>query len=132
VQVWRIATYQGIVYNWLILDSFVPLNNCLRWTIFCHLKMLTIFEKNTTFKHWIKFNVEFFNNIDMELSFNVHFLPIKTLNRNQCQCRCRLLARSWETVLKTLFSSSKWLNATNRFYYLDVAYKRPKIAAEFT
>jgi hypothetical protein len=65
------------------------LNICLLWTIFCYLKKLTIFKKIPTlkilkstlkhWKHWIKFNVEILNNIDIELSFNVNFFDIKNI-----------------------------------------------------
>jgi len=81
------------------------LNICLLWTIFCYLKKLTIFKKIPTlkilkstlkhWKHWIKFNVEILNNIDIELSFNVIFLTSKTLNQNQCQCWCRPLMKKY-------------------------------------
>ncbi len=77
------------------------LNICLLWTIFCYLKMLTIFEKVATLQHWNQHKIlktlnwiqcwNFEKNIDITLSFNVHFFKSKTLNRNQCQCRCRPL-----------------------------------------
>jgi hypothetical protein len=62
------------------------LNICLPCIIFCYLKILTIFEKISTlkstlkhWKHWIKFNVEILKNIDIELSFNVHFFGIENI-----------------------------------------------------
>jgi len=46
------------------------LNICLLWTIFCYLKMLTIFQKISTLKHWNQhWNIE---------------INIGTLNRIQC------------------------------------------------
>ena len=80
------------------------LNICLLWTIFCYLKMLTIFEKIATLKHWNQHwnieNIESNSMLKFWKTLTSHwvsmfiFLTSKTLNRNQCQCRCRPLVHN--------------------------------------
>jgi len=87
--------------NFTLLIKNRKLNICLLWTIFCYLKMLTIFEKIATLKHcnqlWNIENIESNSMLTFWKTLTSHwvsmfiFLTLKTLNRNQCQCRCRPL-----------------------------------------
>ncbi len=78
------------------------LNVCLLWTIFCYLKM---FEKIATLKstlkhgkHWIEFNVEILKNIDIALSFNVHFFDIENIESKS-------MSMSVQTLISHTFST---------------------------
>jgi len=80
------------------------LNICLLWTIFCYLIMLTISEKIATLKHWNQHwnieNIESNSMLKCWKTLTSHWVSmfifltsktLKTLNRYQCQCRCRPL-----------------------------------------
>jgi hypothetical protein len=102
------------------------LNICLLWTIFCYLKMLTIFEKNCNietlkstlkhWKHWIKFNVEILKNIDIALSFNVHFFDIKNIESKSMSMSVQTLSiYSVRRLIGSLWANTKVITITEWF-----------------
>ncbi len=73
----------------------------LHWKIFCYLKILTIFEKITTlthWKYWMKFNVEIFSNIYIELSCNNNYLTSKNT-------KSKSMSKSVQTHTLTMMKS---------------------------
>jgi hypothetical protein len=94
------------------------LNICLLWTIICCLKMLTIFEKieklKSTLKHrkhWIEFNVHILKNIDIALSFNVHFFDIKNIESKSMSTSVQTL--STQFIMEGI-SLNLWQNSMFR------------------
>jgi len=108
------------------------LNIGLLWTIFCYLKMLTIFEKIATlkhrnqnrnieinietlkstlkhWKHWIKFNFEILKNIDIQLSFNVHFFDIENIESKSMSMSVQLQTLSTQ-IPKAQNTLMTWLS----------------------
>ncbi len=105
------------------------LNICLLWTIFCYLKMLTIFLKIPTLKHWNQHwnieNIESNSMLKFWKTLTSHwvsmfiFLTLKTLNWNQCQCRCRPLPCSLSSpICFKRFNESivKWICFNRNFF----------------
>jgi len=94
------------------------LNICLLWTIFWHLKMLTIFEKNCNietlkstlkhWKHWIEFNVDILKKIDIALSFNVHFFDIENIESKSMSMSVQTLTYHGAMIPKVCSADHKW------------------------
>jgi hypothetical protein len=69
----------------IIKKSNMGLNICLHWTIFCYLKMLTIFEKISTLNRIQCWNFEkHWHRIEFQCSFFWHWKHWIKINVNVC------------------------------------------------